>query len=88
MGHSPELTPTVVDEVSLVRALQDAEAANLRVVALTRNLLESEERVAKLEAEIVALKRLIGPRLRAEHVFRKNHALYVVARRARRMMGR
>lgn len=83
-----ELSPAVVDTVSLERALMDAEAANLRVIELTRNLLEQEERITELKAEIVALKRIMDPRRKAEHLFRKNHTLYVMARQAKRMIGR
>lgn len=88
MGESQELSAAAVDAVSLERALMDAEVANLRVMGLTRDLLDREERIAKLESEIVALKRLLDPRRKAEHIFRSNHTLYVVARRAKRMMGR
>lgn len=87
LGKNQELTAETVDAVSLERALQDAEVANRRVIDLTRGLLEREEQIAKLQIEIVSLKQLLDPRRKMEHVFRKNHALYVVARRARRMMG-
>lgn len=87
MGQKQELTAEAVGEVSLERALLDAEVANRRVIELTRGLLEREARIAKLQIEIVALKQMLDPRRKMEHVFRKNHALYVVARRARKMMG-
>lgn len=88
MGQGQELTTAVVDSVSLERALQDAEIANRRVIELTKGLLEREAQIEKLQIEIVSLKQLMDPRRKVEHVFRKNHALYVMARRARRMMGR
>lgn len=88
MGQGQELTTEVVDSVSLERALQDAEIANKRVIELTKGLLEREAQIEKLQIEIVSLKQLMDPRRKVEHVFRKNHALYVMARRARRMMGR
>lgn len=88
MGQGQQLTAEVVDSVSLERALQDAEVANRRVIELTRSLLEREAQIEKLQIEIVSLKQLMDPRRKMEHVFRKNHALYVMARRARRMMGR
>ncbi|MDQ1122972.1 hypothetical protein [Microbacterium trichothecenolyticum] len=88
MARGEGLTTKVVDGVSLERALQDAEVANKRVIELTRGLLEREAQIEKLQIEIVSLKQLMDPRRKVEHVFRKNHALYVMARRARRMMGR
>lgn len=88
MGESQELSPALVDAVSLERALQDAEIANLRVIALAQDLLAQEERIAKLQAELVALKRVMDPRRKAEHIFRKNHVLYAAARRAKRLTGR
>jgi hypothetical protein len=88
MGQGRELSAEVVDSVSLERALQDAEIANRRVIELTRGLLEREAQIDKLRIEIASLKQLMDPRRKIEHVVRKNHALYVVARRARRMMGR
>ncbi|MGN6127491.1 MAG: hypothetical protein ACTHON_13055 [Humibacter sp.] len=88
MEERQELSSSVVDAVSLEQALRDAEVANIRAIELTRALLEREERIAKLQGELVQLKRAMDPRRRAEHVFRKNHTLYVVARRAKRMMGR
>jgi len=88
MARGEDLTTNVVDGVSLERALQDAEVANKRVIELTRGLLEREAQIEKLQIEIVSLKQLMDPRRKVEHVFRKNHALYVMARRARRMMGR
>lgn len=87
MGLNKELTEDTVAAVSLERALQDAEVANRRAIELTRSLLEREEQISKLQIEIVSLKQMLDPRRKMEHVFRKNHALYVVARRARRMMG-
>lgn len=88
MGESQDLTPAAVDAVSLERALKDTEVANLRVIELTKDLLDREERVIALEAELVALKRTMDPRRRVEHVFRSNHTLYAVARRTKRMIGR
>lgn len=88
MDEGQELSPSIVDAVSLERALQDAEAANLRVIALTKDLLDREERIDKLDAEIVALKRLLDPRRKMEHVFRSNHTVYAVVRRTKRMIGR
>jgi len=88
MGESQELTPAAVDAVSLERALQDAEAANLRVIELTKDLLDREARVTALESELAALKRLMDPRRKMEHIFRSNHTLYALARRTRRMIGR
>ncbi|MCM3613802.1 hypothetical protein M3672_05025 [Microbacterium enclense] len=88
MARGEGLTAKVVDGVSLERALQDAEVANKRAIELTRALLEREAQIEKLQIEIVSLKQLMDPRRKVEHVFRKNHALYVMARRARRMMGR
>lgn len=88
MGQEQRLTAEVVDSVSLERALHDAEIANRRAIDLTRSLLEREAQIEKLQVEIVSLKQLMDPRRKMEHVFRKNHALYVMARRARRMMGR
>lgn len=82
------LSSAVVDSVSLERALKDVEAANARVIALTRQLLEREQHVSALESEVVQLKRLLDPRRKMEHVFRKNHSLYVIGRQAKRMMGR
>jgi hypothetical protein len=88
MGDAPKLSPEVVDSVSLERALQDAEVANIRAMELTQQLLEREERIAELEQEIVLLKRGMDPRRRMEHVFRKNHTLYALARQAKRISGR
>lgn len=88
MEHSERLAAEVVDAVSLDRALRDAEVANQRVIELTKGMLEREAQIEKLQIEIVSLKQLMDPRRKVEHVVRKNHALYVVARRARRMMGR
>lgn len=88
MGEGQELSPEVVDAVSLERALKDAEVANLRVIALAKDLFDRDEQINKLNAEIVALKRLMDPRRKVEHVFRSNHTAYVLARRAKRMMGR
>lgn len=88
MGKSQELSVAAVDAASLERALMDAEVANLRVMELTRELLDREERISKLESEIVALKRVMDPRRRAEHIVRNNHILYAVARRAKGMTGR
>lgn len=88
MSESQELSPAVVDAVSLERALQDAEVANLRVIELTKDLFEREDRVAELEAELVALKRSMDPRRKMEHIFRSNHTLYTIARRSKRMIGR
>lgn len=88
MGDAPKLSPAVVDSVSLDRALQDVEVANLRVIELTQSVLDQHETIAKLEQEIVALKRLMDPRKKLEHVFRQNHTLHAVARRAKRMTGR
>lgn len=88
MSEREGLTPAAVDAVSLERALQDVEIANRRVIELTQVLLDKEERIAKLSSEVASLKRSMDPRRKAEHVFRKNHTLYVVARRAKRMLGR
>lgn len=88
MGDAPKLSPAVVDSVSLERALQDAEVANLRVIELTQTMLDREARIAQLEQENVELKRLMDPRRKLEHVFRKNHTLYALARQAKRMTGR
>ncbi|WDG18950.1 hypothetical protein [Microbacterium sp. Clip185] len=82
------LSPAAVEAVSLERALKDAEVANARVITLTRQLLEHEQRVAELEYEVVQLKRLLDPRRKMEHLFRKNHSLYVIGRQAKRMLGR
>ncbi|MGB4778675.1 hypothetical protein [Microbacterium sp.] len=78
----------MVDSVSLERALQDVEVANLRVIQLTQGMLDREKRISQLEKEIVELKRLLDPRRKMEHVFRKNHTLYVLARQAKRITGR
>lgn len=83
-----ELTPSVVDAVSLERALLDVEAANLRVVELTHKLLDAEERIAKLHRENVLLKRSMSPKRRAEHILRTNRVLYALARRAKKMTTR
>lgn len=88
MGDAPILSAAVVDSVSLERALKDVEAANARAIELTRVLLEREERIAKLEQEMATLIRSLDPRRRLEHTFRKNHTLYALARRAKRMTGR
>lgn len=88
MGDSPKLSPAVVDSVSLERALQDAEVANLRVIELTQRVLDREERISQLEQEIVVLKRGMDTRRKLEYIFRKNHTLYVLARQAKRMTGR
>jgi hypothetical protein len=88
MAEKQELSASVVDGVSIERALQDAEIANRRVMELTQILLDKEERIAKLSADLAALKRLMDPRRKAEHVFRQNHTLYSAARRAKRMLGR
>lgn len=88
MSDDRVLSAATVDSVSLERALKDVEAANARVIALTRQLLQSERRISDLESEIVQLKRLLDPRRRAEHIFRKNHSLYVIGRQAKRMLGR
>lgn len=88
MGDEQKLTAEVVDGVSLERALKDAEIANKRVTDLTAQLLDAEERIAQLSAEIVALKRLMDPRRKVEHVFRSNHVLYAAARRAKGIIGR
>lgn len=82
------LSADAVDSVSLERALKDVEVANARVIELTRRMLEREKRIAELEAEVVQLKLMLDPRRKIEHVFRKNHTLYVIGRRAKRMMGR
>ncbi|MDY0830351.1 hypothetical protein SK224_14550 [Microbacterium sp. BG28] len=88
MGEPQRLSPQVVDAVSLERALRDVEAANLRVIELTKTMVAREERIATLESEIVRLKRAMDPRRRLEYLFRKNHVLYALARRAKRMTGR
>lgn len=88
MGESHELTPDAVDAVSLERALLDAEVANQRVIAMTKDLFERDERIAKLNTEIVALKRLLDPRRKVEHVIRSNHIVFSVARRTKRIIGR
>ncbi|AUG30427.1 MULTISPECIES: hypothetical protein [Microbacterium] len=82
------LSADAVDSVSLERALKDVEVANARVIELTRGMLEREKRITELEAEVVQLKLMLDPRRKIEHVFRKNHTLYVIGRRAKRMMGR
>lgn len=87
MDESQELSASVVDAVSLARALQDAEVANLRVIALAKEVLDRDERIAKLDAEIVALKRLLDPRRKAEHIIRSNYIVHSVARRTKRMIG-
>ena len=88
MEDAPKPTPAMVDAVSLDRALQDAEIANLRVVGLVQSLLDREERIAQLEQEIVELKRTMNPRRKVEYVVRRNHTLYALARQAKRMTGR
>ncbi|BDI21628.1 hypothetical protein [Herbiconiux sp. L3-i23] len=88
MGENSELTSAVVDAVSLERALKDAEVANQRVITLTKELLDREEKIAKLHATIVAMKRVMDPKRRAEYVLRKNHAVLAIARRTKRMIGR
>lgn len=82
------LSADAVDSVSLERALKDVEVANARVIELTRGMLEREKQITELEAEVVQLKLMLDPRRKIEHVFRKNHTLYVIGRRAKRMMGR
>ncbi|WJS91745.1 hypothetical protein [Microbacterium testaceum] len=88
MSDDQVLSPAAVEAVSLERALKDVEVANARVIALTRQVLEREERIAELEYDIVQLKRLLDPRRKMEHLFRKNHSLYVIGRQAKRMLGR
>ncbi|MBN9178528.1 MAG: hypothetical protein J0I43_14340 [Microbacterium sp.] len=88
MSDSVQLSAQVVDSVSLDRALRDVEVANRRVIDLAKDLLDREEQIAKLNTEIVALKRLMDPRRRMEHIFRRNHALYAAVRRTKRMLGR
>lgn len=88
MTESQELSPAVVDAVSLERALADVEVANLRVIELTKDLLDREEQITKLQSDLVVLKRAMDPRRKVEHVFRSNHTLYALARRAKRMTGR
>lgn len=88
MGDRVDLTSATVDSVSLERALKDAEAANLRVIELSKKFLDSEARVAKLEAELAALRRTLDPRRKVEDLFRRNHTAYAIARRAKRMIGR
>jgi len=88
MGDERKLTAEVVDAVSLDRALKDAEVANKRAIDLATRLLDAEERIAELNAEIVALKRIMDPRRKMEHVFRSNHVLYAAARRAKGIIGR
>lgn len=87
MGLNPELTAELVDTVSLERALKDAEAANLRVMKLAKDVLERDEQIAKLQAQIVAMKRVMTLKQRAEYVLRKHHAIFAIARRAKRMIG-
>lgn len=88
MTNDRVLSADAVDSVSLERALKDVEVANARVIELTRGMLEREKRITELEAEVVQLKLMLDPRRKIEHVFRKNHTLYVIGRRAKRMMGR
>jgi hypothetical protein len=88
MGDAPKLSSAAVDAVSLERALQDVEAANMRVIQLAQQVLDRDERISKLEQEIVVLKRGMDTRRKLEYVFRKNHTLYVLARQAKRMTGR
>lgn len=88
MGESHDLSPAAVDAVSLERALQDAEVANVRVIELTKDLLDREAQITALSAEVASLKRMMDPRRKIEHVFRSNHTLYVLARRTKRMIGR
>lgn len=88
MTDDRALSTAAVDSVSLERALKDVEVANARVIELTRGMLEREKRITELESEIVELKRLLDPRRKLEHVFRKNHSLYVIGRQTKRMMGR
>lgn len=88
MGETANLTAEVVDAVSLERALLDAEVANKRAIEFAEQLIKRDEKIAKLEAEVVLLKRTLDPRRRLEHIFRRNHALYAVALRAKRMLRR
>lgn len=88
MSDSVQLSATVVDAVSLERALKDVEVANRRVIDLTKKLLDREEQIEQLNAEVVSLKQSMDPRRRMEHLFRKNHAIYAAVRRTKRMMGR
>ena len=88
MDDGQELSAAAVDAVSLERALQDTEVANLRVIGLAKDVFDRDERIAELDAEIVALKRLLDPRRKMEHAIRSNHIAHSVARRTKRMIGR
>jgi predicted nucleic acid-binding Zn-ribbon protein len=88
MGEPPKLSADAVEAISLERALQDAEAANARVIALTKGILDREEKIAQLERELVSIKRTMDTRRRIESVVRRNHILYALASRAKRMTGK
>ena len=88
MTASRQLSSASVDAVSLERALKDVEVANRRVIMLTNEMLDREERIVALSAELAAVKRTMDTRRRLEHLFRKNHTVFAVVRRARRMVGK